>query len=560
MNIHCLLSAAAATAMLPLLLITGGVSADADDYDYLRTINATIERTPAVKPQRPLLIAIVDDAVNIDHPSIKPFIADQGYDVADDDADVRAPVERMDDYAHGTFLAAAMVKVLQSTLGSAANEYVNIVPIKSLSDFSTNLQLDAAFAGIDYAQSINADIVVSAWAIHQIAKSENSSLDALQQSDTLLISSAGNERIEKKLYPSAHPASLSVAGLNQDAMPWLGSNRGDVVDIAAPAENISGTDYLGTSTIVESGTSFSTALVAAAAALVKVYNPDFSGHQVRACLLNESAAIDTDEPALNGKFGAGLLDVAAAVNCSSINTQPGDSADGRPSLITRTRGYLIAEDSIENQQWRLEQTRQFSGIELQWAVAQTNQPQGPMTVTLVNDKNRSEQLTLAAGEIRRVGYVPAVIKLSENPSQAQAIKNSATAPENTLLSYRLLSEAEHTRWCSGTTIISEDTTLNDGSHSDNYALNSNCKWLFVAPQGKLFEFTVTELDTEANVDKLYFFDGEGTHETLLGVLSGTERPPVFRSWNNKTLLWFVSDGKHQAQGWTIDARLVDVAE
>jgi hypothetical protein len=104
-------------------------------------------------------------------------------------------------------------------------------------------------------------------------------------------------------------------------------------------------------------------------------------------------------------------------------------------------------------------------------------------------------------------------------------------------------------FCRGTQKIDQEGTFSDGSGSDSYSAASNCKWLITAPQGKVIRFEFDEMDTEPRTDMIHFFDGAGTHEPIMAIFSGNEIPPVFTTWNNQVLVWFVTNRDTQGQGW-----------
>jgi hypothetical protein len=104
-------------------------------------------------------------------------------------------------------------------------------------------------------------------------------------------------------------------------------------------------------------------------------------------------------------------------------------------------------------------------------------------------------------------------------------------------------------YCKGTKNLDVEGTFEDGSGSNNYSFNSDCKWLITAPQGKVIYIKFTEFDTEPKTDLLYFFDGSGTHEKIMAIFSGPNIPPELTTWHNQVLVWFVTDGKKQGKGW-----------
>ena len=47
---------------------------------------------------------------------------------------------------------------------------------------------------------------------------------------------------------------------------------------------------------------------------------------------------------------------------------------------------------------------------------------------------------------------------------------------------------------------------------------------------------------------IHFFDGAKTNGPIMALFSGNELPPVFTTWRNQVLVWFVSDDVTQGQG------------
>ncbi|MCP4600184.1 MAG: CUB domain-containing protein [Proteobacteria bacterium] len=69
------------------------------------------------------------------------------------------------------------------------------------------------------------------------------------------------------------------------------------------------------------------------------------------------------------------------------------------------------------------------------------------------------------------------------------------------------------------------------------------------PKGKVIHFEFIEFDTQPKTDLIYFFNGRGTNEKIMAIFSGPNIPPELTTWQNEVLVWFVSDGKVQGQGW-----------
>ena len=113
------------------------------------------------------------------------------------------------------------------------------------------------------------------------------------------------------------------------------------------------------------------------------------------------------------------------------------------------------------------------------------------------------------------------------------------------------------RYCSGKKELRTEGTLSDGSGPEEYAANSDCKWLIIAPPGKVVRFNFDAIDTESRTDLVYFFNGAGTHEQIMAIFSGQEIPPELSTWSNQVLVWFVTNGQNQGRGWQLRYEFID---
>ena len=113
-------------------------------------------------------------------------------------------------------------------------------------------------------------------------------------------------------------------------------------------------------------------------------------------------------------------------------------------------------------------------------------------------------------------------------------------------------------YCRGKEDIGTEGTLTDGSGLEDYVAHTDCKWLITAPEGKVIRFQFGDFHTEARTDLLFFFNGSSTRQDeLIAVFSGSDTPPEFTTWRNRVLVWFVTDGQNQRQGWQVTYRFQD---
>src|SRR5579862_9193949 len=139
--------------------VADGQTTDPDDW-FLNDVRVPRKLVPRAS-QKPVVIAIVDDAVRISHRDLAGFIWTNpkeipgngidddgngyvddihGWDVADDDGDVGAPPGRTDLY-HGTHLAGIVTTIARAAYGDAAPRLVKIMPVKTIADNSPTTYL-----------------------------------------------------------------------------------------------------------------------------------------------------------------------------------------------------------------------------------------------------------------------------------------------------------------------------------------------------------------------------------------------------------------------------------
>lgn len=113
-------------------------------------------------------------------------------------------------------------------------------------------------------------------------------------------------------------------------------------------------------------------------------------------------------------------------------------------------------------------------------------------------------------------------------------------------------------YCSGTTNLNtaDYATFSDGSGSNNYCNNQDCKWLIQPPQAtsvtlNFNAFELEEASTDGAVyDVVEVYDGTTTSAPLLGRFTGSNLPPAVSSTGGSLLVRFVSDLAENKQGFS----------
>ncbi|HSH09180.1 MAG TPA: CUB domain-containing protein, partial [Oceanipulchritudo sp.] len=329
------------------------------------------------------------------------------------------------------------------------------------------------------------------------------------------------------------------------------SNYGDYVDLVAPGSAIVSASSLADDEYIEQdGTSMAAAIVAGAAALLKVKNPEASIEEITAILKNTASRVEPaqqGEILYGGKLGAGLVNLDRALNYD-LDQQP-----GRANLQSNThQGYLVQYQPRKSPTlWRIRPFGEVHGFWFDLKLLDGDPGDSRLKFLQAGTDPDQPFLDLKLSEIKDRVYVPgtqAMVLLEPDPEH----------PEFRLLvEYASKPIDQSTLYCQGTRKITAEGLIEDGSGQSPYSPQSDCKWLITAPEGKVVHIEFLEFDTEANTDWLYFFNGAGTNEKIMAVFSGPNIPPKLTTWHNQVLLWFVTDDKAQGQGWKAAISFID---
>jgi len=526
----------------------------------MQAVNAPAGIRPGEK-NKTLVVAIVDDGVRITHQDLKGFIWHNslelpgnyidddgngyvddinGWDVSDGNNEVTPPPKRLEQFSHGTRLAGLVAQIARRAYGDAAPDYVRIMPVKSMSDDADKLYIKEGFAGIRYAIDAGADIILCAWGINQISRSEARILAEAEDRGILIVAAAGNFPQELDQYPAAYRSVIAVTALDREDRLTNKASFGQFVDIAAPGLDIHTSDASSDSAYATTeGTSFAAAITTAAAALVGVQNPGYSAAQISACLIDSVDIFDQVPEKMSGKTGAGKLNIGAAINCDLLR-QPVQAE----SVLSASKGYLQLNAAGDDEMaWFIRPPGQFKGIRFRSTAA--GQLSGKATLSFYSEKSPGATPIAKL----QLDMFPESVYVPGSATYVTLESDAGDKDVSGLLAYEFETIDFSTMYCNGTEQLKVEGTINDGSGPNNYSPASDCKWLITAPQGQVIHFRFIEFDTEDKTDFIYFFNGAGTHEDIMARFSGPGIPPVLTTWRNQVLVWFVTDRQNQAKGW-----------
>jgi subtilisin family serine protease len=285
------------------------------------------------------VIAILDSGINASHPEVAGRIL-PGYNFVSGTSDTS------DDFGHGTAVAGTVIAAGNNGIGVAGVAFAcSVLPVKVV-DSSGFASYSAVADGIRFAVERGAHVINLSIAGSSPSSTLQAAVDYAWSNNVVVIAAAGNNATSEPQYPAACNHVIGVSATTVDDSIASFSSYGAYVSLAAPGDNI-WTLQRDLSNPYGSwrGTSFSSPIVAAVAALVKSVNPSLSSAQVTSVL--EQTADDTGAPGEDVLFGRGRVNASLAVLAAAAlpgaqpnsNTPPSNPVfppppDSQPSATT----------------------------------------------------------------------------------------------------------------------------------------------------------------------------------------------------------------------------------
>jgi subtilisin family serine protease len=178
-----------------------------------------------------------------------------------------------------------------------------------------------AAAGIRYAVSHGAQVINLPFGI---GRTSAAACDPVLQAavayalghDVVLVASSGNaSQFAGPGEPASCAGVLAVGGTEPDGALWPGSTREPYVAVAAPGDHMVYVGRDGRYTTTGAGTSFSAALAAGTAALIRSRYPDMPWYRVDQRLTGTATL--AGRPVPDNGYGYGIVNPARAVNAAA---------------------------------------------------------------------------------------------------------------------------------------------------------------------------------------------------------------------------------------------------
>jgi serine protease len=515
---------------------------------------------------RPIIVAVIDDGFRLSHKALKSAIYTNkneipnngkdddnngyvddvsGWDISDHDNDVSVPVGREADYYHGTMVAGIITTVAERCFGVNSSRYIQILPVKVLSNRAQSTYLKEGYEGIAYAVKMGADIICCAWSGGEFDEKYRPVFDEAARKGIMIIASAGNLFSENIPPPASITSVFAVAAVDTALHKLETSNYGRKIDLVAFGELVRAPYPQKDNAYIDGdGTSSAVALVAGCAAVLKAVNRSLQPSELFSALRNTATPLDQINARYGGKLGAGLPDLAKAVNYILL-------AGNRDAYFNsgRAKGEIVIDRSTQLKSWEIAPAGGYVSID--FTLIGNSQKYTKNRINIFSKDSLLFSYPVIAFPQKVIvpgGY--AKIELTGKPGKDPlSISYTADPIDSTRL------------YCSETRYFEKpEDELSDGSEGHAYANNSACKWQITVDKTKRVKLIFDELDTQANVDFVYIFSGTSTlQENLLAKFSGHTLPPIIISPGNEVLIWFVTDKTITGKGWHCSYSAVEEA-
>ncbi|WP_455833594.1 S8 family serine peptidase [Pseudarthrobacter siccitolerans] len=229
-------------------------------------------------------VAVLDSGVATDNPDINPQVIAR--------ANFTTSRNNEDNYGHGTHVAGIVAALADNGIGVAGVcPGCTILAGKVLSD--TGMGSSSGLAnGINWAVKSGAKIINMSLAVGA-STTLQTAVNNAWNANVLLVAAAGNGNSTTMMYPGAYPNVIAVGATNNRDEKASFSTYGTWVDVVAPGVSVYSTfpnhrfvlarEYNRSQGYdIGSGTSMSSPIVAAVAALAWSTNPGWTSSDVRA--------------------------------------------------------------------------------------------------------------------------------------------------------------------------------------------------------------------------------------------------------------------------------------
>lgn len=278
-------------------------------------------------------IAIIDSGVDGTHPDLATKLI-PGWNF------LTGTSNTADDLGHGTAVAGTAAAATDNATGVAGVSWGNpIMPLVVLNSSDYASYSDIANA-ITYAADQGVRVMNISIGGSSASSTLQSAVDYAWNKGAVIFASAMNNSTSAPYYPAACTNVVAVSATDQNDNLASFSDYGSWIDLSAPGTSIL-TTMMGGSYGYWQGTSFSSPIAAATAALVLSLRPTLSNSSLVALL--EQNSDDLGTPGWDQYFGYGRINVYKAVTAASgltVDTTPPTVSISSPASGATVSGTI----------------------------------------------------------------------------------------------------------------------------------------------------------------------------------------------------------------------------
>ena len=305
---------------------------------HLQTIQAEQAWDVITTQTSNVTIAVVDDAVLLNHNDLQAsiwtnsneipndnidndangYIDDvNGWDAADNDNDPNPDNPTNTFFTHGTHCAGIAGARTDNNVGIASIGFnAQIMPVKTAT-LPNPGSITAGYAGVQYAIINNADVISLSWGGPTFSATYQLIFDQAYAQGIVCVAAAGNSNTSTPMYPASYNHVISVGATDQADQKAVFSNYGPTIDVMAPGVAIYSSLAGSNSSYGNlSGTSMACPMVAGLAGMLLACDPNLTPDDVENCIESTADDIYPVNPTYTGQLGAGRINAENAIICA----------------------------------------------------------------------------------------------------------------------------------------------------------------------------------------------------------------------------------------------------
>ncbi|MCW3094846.1 MAG: family serine peptidase [Chthonomonadaceae bacterium] len=258
-----------------------------------------------------VIVAVLDTGISTRNALLAPHVA-AGWNFIDNNSNTDDSPTGIDtngdgvkdgEVGHGTMVAGLINRYAQNA---------TLLPIKVLDSDGTG-SLWAIVQGIRYAITKGAKVINMSFGSPKNSPVLRAAIKDAWAAGIIVVTAAGNDNTFNQQYPAGDNITIAVGSTDANDVKASFSNYGAWVDVVAPGVGLPSTYWNG-GYASWSGTSFSSPLVAAEAALIISARPNWTATRVRYRIKNQTDSVDMLNIPYTGLLGSGIIDLDAALS------------------------------------------------------------------------------------------------------------------------------------------------------------------------------------------------------------------------------------------------------